>query len=146
MLTVMDNFPVILVIGFPVLWCSMCWLLSALGGWLSLKEHYESFQGPPPDAKWLHWKSMAARRVKFFPVSYGNVLKIAYDRDALYLSVWRLFRIGHPILKLPYNEIEVETKRTLFGKVLNICMLKNPRVQLTLYGNDKDRLIDILKE
>jgi len=36
---------------------------------------------------------------------YGGVVRVTAASDALYLSVVFLFRIGHPPLRIPWNEI-----------------------------------------
>jgi hypothetical protein len=54
-----------------------------------------------------------------FRTNYSSVIRISATDDALYLSVVLLFRIGHPPLCIPLNEVTIrETKSLLMRFVV----------------------------
>jgi len=131
----------LILICFPFLWGLVSWILSIAGGWAALSQQYEINDFHPKNA-WQNWKSISTQRVVLFPVNYGNCVKMSVDDEALYLSVFMIFRIGHPTLKLPYNEMEAETKKILFWNVTKIRMMKAPKIQLTLQKKDVKYLLE----
>jgi hypothetical protein len=46
--------------------------------------------------------------------SYGNCLIVGLNPDGIYLSVFFLFRIGHPPLFIPWPDVSMRERRFLF--------------------------------
>ena len=46
--------------------------------------------------------------------NYGNCLILAVNSDGIYLSVFFLFRIGHPPLFIPWPDVSMRERRFLF--------------------------------
>ena len=133
--------PILLIICFPVLWIFVSWLLSHMGGWATLSRHYSANEDVPKNM-WKNWKSISIQRIVLIPANYSNIVKMVADDDALYLSVFVLFRIGHSTLKLPYNEMTAETKTVLFWTTTKIKMKKAQNVQLTFQEKDVKFIIE----
>lgn len=137
-------FPAIILIAFPILWCFMSLLLSIAGGWLPLTKQYSAMNSSP-NTPWKKWRSMNVSRIAIFPVNYSRIVRMAFDDDAVYLSTFVLFRIGHAALKLPYDEMEFKVKKHFFTEVLTVKMHRQQRVKLVLFGRDKDSLLEKLQ-
>ena len=92
---------------FPVLflgaWALVSLFISSLSGWWILARRFATVLQASGEIKtagpffyviylrlWTH---------------YSSVVRITSANDALYLSVLLLFRIGHPPLRIPWNEI-----------------------------------------
>ena len=138
-----EYFPFSVLVFFPFLWCAIGFILSIVGGWSSLASHY-GLSKSEREIPWVGWKSISVGRAYFFSANYGGVVKMAFQKDALYLSTFILFRLGHETLKLPYNEMKMETKKLLFSETLIVKMTKERNVRLIFFGEDKQRLCSII--
>ncbi len=91
-------------IFFAALWCAVGFLISLLTGWFALARRFHDQAEPYGDFK--------ADGPFFYTVymrywsHYSGVIRLTAAGDALYASVLFLFRIGHPPLRIPWNEIE----------------------------------------
>lgn len=110
----MDNSapPLVFIVLFPFLfvgmWCAICLLLSRLGGWRRLAESFPVSSGPSG-------KCFIMQSGKVGVVSYGGCLTVHNSPTGLFLSVWWLFRLGHPPLFIPWSAIRnVRTRRYLW--------------------------------
>jgi len=101
------NDPVQFSVGFVVLWCTVCFGLSLLGGWYSLGQHYRQKE-PFLGRRW-HMRSATLRLV-----GYGNCLTVGADSKGLFLSVLFPFRIAHAPLFIPWSEIQTSPTRYFF--------------------------------
>lgn len=103
---------VIGVIGicvFPVLWCGVICLISRIGGWSNLAQHYAlqgNFSGTLFRFQSGKLGSMG---------SYGNCLTFGANEDGLYLVPFFLFRPGHHPLLIPWSDIKVKETRTFLA-------------------------------
>ena len=97
-------FVIVGVVGFFLaMWFGVLSFLSLVGGWHFLARHFRAES--QPEAK-PH--SMVDGMVGV--VSYRGVLSVAVSPAGLYLSVFGLFRPGHPALYLP--RAAISTRRT----------------------------------
>jgi hypothetical protein len=93
---------------FLLLWSAVALLISWIGGWSSLAQHFRHtgrFSGP----RW-YFQSAGMR----WHTGYRNCLTVGANHEGLYLSILFLFRIRHPPLFIPWNEISVSRKWSLF--------------------------------
>lgn len=90
-------------------WCFVMLLLSRLGGWHRLAERFPGRDRQPSGRRF----SMQSGRVGL--VNYSSCLTIHTSAEGLHLAVWPLFRLGHPPLFIPWDEIhQARLKRLLW--------------------------------
>ena len=87
------------VIGFVILWLTVCYLISIVGGWSRLAKEYRS--DSRVDGRRWSFQSGSMR----FGTSYTNVLTVGAGEAGLSLSMFILFRVGHPPLLIPWSDL-----------------------------------------
>jgi hypothetical protein len=125
---VQSNDPRLFFVFFIAIWVAVCFLIAQMGGWAELARHYratDSFDGE----RW-HFRSARMR----LNGHYNGCLTVGANPQALYLSVLFLFRIGHPALCIPWQEISVTTGKTLWWKWTEFRFQQAPSVWLRFYG------------
>jgi hypothetical protein len=91
---------------FLAIWMVVLHLLSRLTGWAKLAVRYRSdgtFQGK----KW-RFQSVAMR----MGTGYNNSVIVGASPRGLYMSLFFLFRPGHPALFVRWSEVSVTWKKT----------------------------------
>ncbi|MBN2580658.1 MAG: hypothetical protein JXB10_16855 [Pirellulales bacterium] len=83
---------------FVGMWCAVSLLLSAMGGWHRLAEKFPALHQPSG-------KPFFMQGGKVGMVTYSGCLIIYNSPEGLYLSVFLLFRVGHPPIFIPWNAI-----------------------------------------
>ncbi len=94
--------PLAFLVLFPVFWCFISIFLSRTGGWDVLATEYATDLGPPASVS-----TFQTGRVGF--VNYGSCLRIATNDVGLHLSVLLPFRVGHPSLLVPWDDIRINS-------------------------------------
>ena len=95
------NRPELFFAAFVGLWIGVSLSVARLGGWATLATFY-CFSGSFNGDCWrfqsgeLRWK-----------IGYNNGLTVGANPTGLYLSVFFLFRLGHPDLFVPWADISV---------------------------------------
>ncbi|MDD5070404.1 MAG: hypothetical protein PHV17_06710 [Candidatus Omnitrophica bacterium] len=98
--------PVLFLIAFfSLLWCLMGFLVARLSGWHQLGIKYR-FSGKFDGKKWT-MKSIGMKSGQ----NYLNIITIGINRTGLYLSVFPLFRFGHPAILIPWGDTIFVKKR-----------------------------------
>lgn len=95
------NCPEFFLVGFVVLWIGILFVIVRLGGRATLATFYRlsgSFSGEcwRFQSGELRWK-----------MGYNNCLTAGVNPTGLYLSVFFLFRFGHPNLFIPWADVSV---------------------------------------
>jgi hypothetical protein len=136
-----DNHPVDRFVQFfPLIWLGMWVLLSAflsyMSGWRDLAAVYRSEQ--PFDGR-LFWMRSGTMRYR---TNYRNALNIGVSSTGLYLSVFFMFRIGHPPLFIPWSDVSVSEGRKYFlsGTTKVLTFTKAPGVTLELWEKQAHQL------
>ena len=91
-----------------VAWVAVSLIISYTGGWNSLAHIFrcrEAFSGLQ-----CGWQSGQMRWL----AHYRNCLTLGANPQGLYLAVSFPFRLAHPPLLIPWNEISLTRKRLLF--------------------------------
>ena len=120
------NNPLQFFVGFVCIWIIISALISYLGGWWSLSQYYHS-RPSNIRKKWLF--QTAAMR---FMTGYGNCLNVCVTDRGLLLSVFFIFRFGHPPLLIPWEDIRVEKFNSWMMKGIRLNFSKVPNVPLIL--------------
>jgi hypothetical protein len=102
----MFNHPPFFFVFFAAMWVSVLYLIAMVSGWYELSKHFR-FKGI------FYGESFPFRsaRMRFY-VHFGNCLTVGADQSGLYLSVFPIFRIGHPPLLIPWSEVVVISGET----------------------------------
>jgi len=119
---------------FVFLWLGVNLGVAQLSGWGELSRCYRS--GDPFEGrKWKFRRGQMRLLMK-----YSNCLTIGANPQGLYLAVFFLFRIGHPRLLVPWQDISVTTGKTLFWKWIEFRFRQAPSVWLRIYGSLADEV------
>ncbi|MDM8527540.1 hypothetical protein QUF58_04940 [Anaerolineales bacterium HSG24] len=130
---VFQIFPLCFSLSFFILMYGVVsFLLANTGGWAGLAEHYQlqdSFEGQ----KW-HFRSG-----RMGLINYKSCLIVGTNDEGLYLAVLPIFRISHPPLFIPWEDITTsESKRLVIIPYLDFTFACVPSVTLKLpaeFGN-----------
>ena len=102
----MFNHPPFFFVFFATLWASVLYLLAMVSGWNALSKRFR-FKGRFYGGTW----PFRSARMRFY-VHFGNCLTTGADQSGLYLTVFPIFRIGHPPLLIPRSEVVVISGET----------------------------------
>jgi len=112
-------FPVL--IGFLI---ALFALIARISGWATLANYYRfagTFTGPS-------WRFQSAQMR--WKMGYNNCLTIGANESGLYLSVFFLFRFGHPDLFIPWGDISVGGKKGFLHSYMEFRFQQVPAIAL----------------
>jgi len=110
-----------------VVWVGVTLLLGFLSGWVSLAGEYRTSK--PFSGDW--WGLKSAYMGPLGPLgSMRNCLNIGANQAGLYLSVFFVFRPGHPPLFIPWDDITVEDEKGIFFRNMVFHFRRVPSVLL----------------
>jgi hypothetical protein len=127
--TFMDT-PYGFVIFFMILWCAVCFLISFLTGWFALARRFKRQADPYGETKtagpffytvYMRWWS-----------KYSSVIRLTAAGDALYASVLLPFRIGHPPLRIPWDEIRFGRAKFFFRTYLMLTLGNEEKIPMRI--------------
>ncbi len=113
-------------LGFAAIWTAVVWIIGQVGGWSALGETFRSrdeFRGK----KWR----FQSGRLRYY-MGYNNCVTIGADPSGLHLSLFFIFRIGHPDLFIPWEYINVTPGRTMFVETFELRFRGVPVVPLVV--------------
>lgn len=90
---------------FIALWCGSCFLVSVMTGWFALAPRFKQQSAPYGEIK-TAGPFFYGVYMRFWG-HYSSVIRLTAAVDALYASVLFPFRIGHPPLRIPWDEIKL---------------------------------------
>jgi hypothetical protein len=96
------NQPYMFLVFFVALWTFVCFIIGLASGWRLLSKRFSCPKGSFHGETW----SFRRARMRFF-ANYGNCLNFGADQSGLYMSIFPIFRVGHPPLLIPWSEITV---------------------------------------
>ena len=128
----------VLLGALPIaLWCLNGLWMSWLSGWRSLSKRFraqsESLTGTRGngfllDICFRHW------------LDYTNLVWVTVNKEALHLSVVFPFRIGHPPLAVPWEEIEIGSTTLFWRKYVELRLGREERIPLRISKRMANRL------
>jgi hypothetical protein len=89
---------------FVAMWVVTLKMISTMSGWGALAKR---FRDHTRSYKYL-WLFQSAR-MRFY-AGYGSCVNIGADESGLRLAVFAVFRMGHPPLRIPWDEISVKAR------------------------------------
>jgi hypothetical protein len=127
--------PFFLSIGMLVgIWLVVSMVISQIGGWALLAQQYRCLE-PFPETRW------SFQRAQFrWGTAYNNCLTFGADPHGLYLAVFPLFRLGHPPLFIPWREISVSRRKTLWIKQVRLQLGLERQIPVTIRENLAQKL------
>jgi hypothetical protein len=112
------------------LWAGVGFMISLIGGWFELGRTSRTSQP-------FHGQIWRFQDAQFRLIGgYHNILSVGANEEGLYLSVFFPFRVGHPPLFIPWQDISVRPGRYLWFRVYRFEFRQVPLVRLRL----KERL------
>jgi hypothetical protein len=110
--------PITVVVICVAGWIAFSHLLSRMSGWREMAVSYEAQR--PFSGTWIRPWAASMRH----GVNYNGLLSIGAESTGIYLSVFFVFRAGHPPLFIPFEEISASGKRTWRTMWLNMAQLQ----------------------
>jgi len=128
--------------GFISLWCLNCLFASWQSGWRRLSRRFRA------ESEFLAETKRGGR----YPfelcfrnwLDYTNIVWVAPEEEALYLSVVFPFRIGHPPLRIPWTEISMGKTKLLWRNYLILSLGNQERIPMRV-SERMARKLGILK-
>jgi hypothetical protein len=117
-------------IFFVVLWCAVCFLIGFQSGWFALGRRFKRQSDPYGETKtagplfytvYMRWWS-----------HYSHVIRLTAASDALYASILLPFRIGHPPLRIPWDEIQFARTKFLFRSYIALTLGNEERILMRI--------------
>ncbi len=116
--------------GFPIyfiaLWCLVGWIMGNLSGWAKLATHFRA-TAPFGGTCW-HFQSASMR----WNTRFGNCLTVGVAPNGLYLSVVPIFRLGHPPLHIPWEQITVSERGFLFWRRVRLGLGRESNIPFSI--------------
>jgi hypothetical protein len=111
---------------FVAVWFGSMHLIAAVGGWRDLARVYRA-EMPMEFARRWRFRGCTMR----FGTHYNGCLTIGASAMGLHLSLWSVFRPGHPPLFIPWSDITTSVQRNLFLESIRFSFLRaTPWLQL----------------
>jgi len=122
--------------AFVGMWLLVSFLLSAMGGWRALAQQYaaqSAFSG-------TRFRFRSAQLGGY--VNYGSCLTLGATPHGLYLAVLPFFRMAHPPLFIPWNDITAHEARSWFFAAIEFEFARAPGASLRLSRGLAQALLD----
>lgn len=113
-----------------LVWSTICWLNSLLSGWHSLSRRFSAFSAPGGGAK-TAGPFFYTVYLRFWS-QYGNSVRTTAADDALYLSVIFALRLGHPPLRIPWNEIAFGRTKFFWRSYIVLTLGNQERIPMRI--------------
>ena len=120
----MKEHPELFFLIFVGGWILVSHLVARIGGWTVLSTFYR-LSSPFDGERWrfqsgeMRWK-----------VGYNSCLTLGVNASGVYLSVFFLFRLGHPPLFIPWADISVKEKKGLVFTYAEFRFRQAPTIPL----------------
>jgi hypothetical protein len=119
---------------FLMVWIGAGVVVAKISGWGELSRCYRS--GSPFDGRRWRFRNGRMR----LAMGYNNCLAIGSSPQGLYLAVLFIFRVGHPPLFVPWQDISVKMGKTLWWRWTEFRFRQAPRVHLKIKGSLGDEI------
>jgi len=116
----------IFLVGFAALWVAISYVLSFVGGWRTLAEHYRAPEDITTERNWRFQSGIMSGIMR-----YNGALSIGTNRTGMRLSMLFLFP-GHPTLFIPWSDVTVTAQKRLFVMLTVFQFARAPEATLAL--------------
>lgn len=114
-------FSPLLFVGF---WTLIVWITGKTGGWDKLAARYAL------EGKYGGRLFSASGQVGM--ANYGGILRMGADKQGFYLGVIFIFRVGHPPLYIPWEDVRAEEHKAFLMTRVRLIFTKAPDVTLRI--------------
>ncbi len=135
---IIEKIPYLFPVFFIGMWVFVSFLLSLFGGWRNLGSIYladGNFAGEK-----FYFQSL-----KMGFVNYNSCVNIGVNENSIYISVFPIFRVGHPPLRIPLSEIQGKEYKGWFFRYVNIKAARAKDTNIKLFKKQADRIEQITK-
>ena len=113
-----------------VLLCASSYLVGSLAGWRLLARRFQTDSEAYGD---MHSAGPFFYTVYLrFWIHYSSVIMLTATNDGLYLSVLAFFRIGHPPLRIPWDEIKLARTHRFFITYIELKLGNQERIPMRI--------------
>jgi len=123
-------------IFFLFIWILVNFLISRLTGWARMAGHYPAEGGY--SGKVWRFQTLTTRR----GMGYKGSANVGADSRGLYLSLFFLFRFGHPPMFVPWRDITITEKQVSKTKMLELRFRKTENLPVRIFARLGDRLAE----
>ena len=111
----------------------------SLFGWRILANDYQTMGGP------VGHSIGSMKSLRMNGINYNNIVNVRVGEDGLYFSMPFIFRLFHPPLLIPWNEIaRVKRKNVLFSQYWKLYIGRSQSVAISIpnrWFGDLERFI-----
>jgi hypothetical protein len=107
-----DHFYVV----FPIIWIAICIILSRMSGWHKLAQKYLRIDFVSGE-KW-RFRSAKLR----YSVGYNSCVNFVANREGLGISIFFVFRVGHPPLFIRWTDIAISKETKFLRNVIRFTV------------------------
>lgn len=133
-LGILRSLPIFIITVFIAHWCAVVWFISRYTGWARLAKAYpqaQPFRGKKHHFGCLKMKGMGG---------YNNCVVYGADDQGIHLSMWPVFRIGHPAMLLPWQEMKAQRVPARGESWSKILLAGEPEILVTMPPGMVDKL------
>ena len=123
------NFLYYFWILFVVQWPFTFIFISYVSGWHRLSSRFSTQLEPRGQTRSTGPFSYSVQ-MRF--TNYNFIIRITAAEDALYLSMFILLRIGHPTLRIPWNEIQFSRTKNSWGSYVVLTLGEQERIPMRI--------------
>jgi hypothetical protein len=120
----------LIVICLIALWCAIGFLVSFISGWLALSRRFKRQSEPYGETK-TAGPLFYTIYMRFWG-HYSSAIRLVAASDALYASVLFLLRIGHPPLRIPWDEIRFSRTNFFFRSYVVLTLGNEEKIPMRI--------------
>ncbi|HWJ19538.1 MAG TPA: hypothetical protein VNR65_12515 [Geobacterales bacterium] len=131
----MNQYPLAFIPLIFLSWCAVSFLIAAVSGWMDLAQRLR-LSSPFAGSTWS-FQSASMRWMS----RYRSCLNVGADPSGLQLSMFFLFRPGHPPLFIPWSEVTVARRWTfLFVPQVKLLLGREEQIPFVISETLADRI------
>ncbi|QNI36694.1 hypothetical protein [Edaphobacter albus] len=131
--------PLLALFCFVAFWCVANFGVSRISGWHTLAKRFTATSEPYGEFRSVGpWFLTVYFRGSW--LKYGSIVRLRAAHDALYLSILLPFRIGHPPLCIPWNEISFSETTQFFMRFVVLTLGEQERVSMRISVKAAEKL------
>jgi hypothetical protein len=119
-----------IAILFAIFWCFICFVTSFMSGWLTLSRRFRK-QSEPYGATMSVGPLFYTVYTRYW-AHYSSIIRMTAAEDGLYLSVLFLYRVAHPPLCIPWNEVKISKKKFVWRWYVVLTLGEQERIPLRI--------------